>query len=202
MNRFSVPEDHGLSCEVSTRLLEDPRASELDRRRSRNHQRFCPECASLADIATELSASDILLRASEGNPAQKVTSTSKRGKTVRRSLLAVTATVQAFISIPWTFGANPLANLLGHPAAEHLTRDGTLGILLAVAGLVTVWRSRYAFAMLGVGATIVLLQLGAGAVDERSLAVGIHFELIHSLTLAVAALIAVTAWRRDSAPIT
>ncbi len=115
-------------------------------------------------------------------------------------VLCLLALMQGALSIPWAFGRNPIGTVLGDVAPQHLTRDGTLGVLIAVAGVVTAWRPRYAFAMLGVCAAIVILQLGAGAVDEHTSAVALHFELVHVLAIGIAGFIAFIAWKRDPVP--
>ena len=180
------------ACTQSARVLLDDRADELSRRRARAHQQTCPLCAWTIDIADEgLDPSLVLQRLAERRP---------RARTWLRMVLGTVAMVHGVVSFPWVFGYNPLGWLLGSAPDGHLTRDGTLGVLVAVAGVVTAWIPRYAYPMLCVCGAIVALQLGGGLVDSNDPHVGLHFEKVHLVALLIAALVAVVAFRRNREP--
>lgn len=121
--------------------------------------------------------------------------------TALRAGLGVVSAIQLVLSIPWLLGTNPWTALLGQVPDSHLTRDGAIGVVTATAGLVTVWRSRYAFAMLAIAAVGLAMQVLGGAVDA-DLGAGFEagFEAVHVVALVIAVLVLVTAVRRDRAP--
>jgi hypothetical protein len=182
------------TCAIASRVLLNPDASVFEQRRAVAHQQSCPLCASMADIASDLSSErdvhfpdQVLGRLSRVRPAPS---------RLACALLALMAVAQGVFSLPWVLGHNPLGRFIGTATPEHLTRDGALGVLVSVAGIVTAWRPRYSYAMLAVCGAIVVLQLGAGAVDEHGSAVGLHFEIIHVLALAIASAVGLIAFRR------
>jgi hypothetical protein len=183
------------ACADAARVLLDERSDdELARRRAISHLESCPLCASTLDLADELTTG----RNSQPSPEvlRQLAAIRVQNGFQTRILLAVLVVVQAIFSVPWAFGMNPFGAMLGHAGSEHLARDGTLGILIAVVGAVTAWRTRYAFAMLAVCATIVLMQLAGGIIDEHHRTVGFDFEAVHIVALLIAGLIAFIAFRR------
>lgn len=114
-----------------------------------------------------------------------------------RAALGVVSVIQLVLSIPWLLGANPWTALLGRMPDSHLTRDGAIGVVTATAGLVTVWRTRYALAMLAIAAVGLVMQVLGGAVDAD---VGTSFEAVHVVALIIAVLVLTIAARRDRAP--
>jgi hypothetical protein len=179
-------------CAVAARVLLDLGSSDLARRRAQAHQRSCPVCASLSEVADDLGG--------EGGDAalvfSRLASARPRAAVHSRWFLGAMSAGQTLLSVPWVFGFNPLGRVLGGAAGAHLARDGTLGVLIGVAGLITAWRPRYAYAMLGVCGAIVLMQIGGGIVDEHADTVGSHFEAVHLLALGIATFIAMIAFRR------
>ena len=103
------------------------------------------------------------------------------------------------LALPWLVGADPLG-LLGNVSASHLTRDGALGLVTAVAGLLTAWRPRYALAAALVSATALTAQIATALIDEHYRRVSFLAEGVHGLTVIVTVLV---AWlSRPLAPIT
>lgn len=111
-----------------------------------------------------------------------------------RAGLGVVSVIQLVLSVPWLVGSNPWTAFLGQVPDSHLTRDGAIGVVTATAGLVTVWRSRYAFAMLAIAAVGLVMQVLGGAVDAD---VGTSFEAVHVVALVIAVLVLTIAARRD-----
>lgn len=215
-------------CGQAARVLLDPDADELSRRRARVHQASCPACASSLDLFdhsvpadAQVHAPDRVLRVArvdllredvgvvdngrdEGRRDDRETSAVlEQLATVRpysgmrwRVALGLLALVQGLVSLPWVFGFNPLGSVLGRPENAHLTRDGTLGVLIAVAGIVTAWRPRHAYVMLLVSGAIIALQFSGGIVDRTDDHVALHFEAVHIVALVIALLIGVSAFRR------
>jgi hypothetical protein len=181
-------------CADAARVLLNERSDELARRRAIGHQESCPLCASTLDLADELTTGP----SSQPSPEVlgQLAAIRQQNGFQTRIPLAVLALVQAIFSVPWAFGMNPFGAMLGHAGSEHLARDGTLGILIAVVGAVTAWRTRYAFAMLAVCATIVFMQLAGGIIDEHRRAVEFDFEAVHIVAVLIAGLIGFIAFRR------
>ncbi len=185
-------------CEEANIVLRDPRADELSRRRAQAHQSGCPLCLAEGvqrrDMADVADVADVADRAVTSSPARLI----RPGvaKPATRALLLGLSAVQFGLAAPWLFGTNPYASLFGVVSDEHLTRDGALGVTMAVAGLLTAWRPRYSFAMLAVVGAVVLMQLGAGIADLGASG-HTHFERVHILEAVLAALIVLTATTRD-----
>jgi heme A synthase len=80
-------------------------------------------------------------------------------------------------------------------SAEHLTRDGALGVIAGFAALFVLVRRNYARAMTAVVAAGVLLQILLGIIDDHDHHVEISFELLHVLIIGILVLL-VLAWPR------
>ena len=185
-------------CDDARLTLRNPGADDLSRRRATAHQSSCVACSSLNDV-------DMRLKRLVGNTETSTLPIALAAHRPRiskptRILLAVAALVQATIAGPWLIGLNPLSSLLGRATPEHLTRDGALGMVIAVAGVVTVWRARYSFAMLGLCGAVVLMQTLGTLVDGHDGDVGVSFEKVHAIALAIVGLVVLTAMRRERVP--
>lgn len=176
----------------AARVLLDPDADELAQRRARSHQSTCPLSASSLDLFDD----DIDDEHDTAAVLEQLATVRPYSGMSWRIILGVLAGVQGIVSLPWVFGFNPLGSVLGHAENAHLTRDGTLGVLIAVAGIVTAWRPRHAYVMLLVSGAIVAIQFGGGIVDRTDDHVAWHFEAVHLVALVIAVLIAVSAFRR------
>lgn len=106
-----------------------------------------------------------------------------------RWVLAIVASVQLLVALPWLVGADPLG-LMGDATASHLTRDGALGLAIATAGLVTAWRPRYAVAATLVALALFVAQVITAVIDGHQDRVSLLVEAVHVSTLMVTALVA------------
>jgi hypothetical protein len=108
---------------------------------------------------------------------------------VLRVAVAVLSVVQAVMVIPWIVGRDPW-NLLDTMTEEHLTRDGALGLAVAAAGVLTVWRWRWAVPCFAIAAVATIAQAVAAAFDD-DLAGGASTELVHIPSVVLTCLIGV-----------
>jgi hypothetical protein len=115
---------------------------------------------------------------------------------ITRWALVVLSTAQLLLALPWLVGLNPLAVIGAEVDPSHLTRDGALGLLVAVAGLTVAARPRYGVPALMIASAGIVAQVVAGAIDEDRAHVHASFELTHLLALAVVALMAIIAGSR------
>jgi len=161
--------------------------SDADIRRAQLHAARCPRCAVVLD--DDEAADRVLanLRAHRPSPS-----------TALRVILAVVATAQLVVAAPWLFGTS----LVPHRdvAISHLTRDGALGLAIAVLGLLVVWRPRYAVTALIAGTAVLIAQSATSVFDEQGEAVPLVFEFTHLLVIGVLALVGVVATQRAPAP--
>ncbi len=97
--------------------------------------------------------------------------------------------VHLALALPWLIGTDPLG-LLGTASASHLTRDGALGLVTAVAGLLTAWRPRYALAAVLVSGTALTAQIATALIDEHYRRVSLLAEGVHAITVIVTILVA------------
>lgn len=187
-------------CDEATAALADPTADDLARRRAVTHRRTCRACEEERRVDAYLQR----IAVDTGPSADDVLSSLQRHRPVvsraMRIALGVGSMLQATIAGPWLLGANPFRALLGNASPEHLTRDGAIGFIIAVAGLVTAWRARYAFAMLGLCGAVVVMQALGGLVDDRHGNVAVSFEKVHALALLIVGLIVVVALHRERVP--
>jgi len=168
-----------LSCrDAMTLLLADADAVPAeDLRRARVHAARCPACASALD--------------DPGAPARVGDALAPRHPGSTRALrvvLAVVATAQLVVALPWLFGVSLVP---GDVAVAHLTRDGALGLAIGVLGLLVVWRPRYAVVALMVGCVVFLVQSTTMVFDEQGNSVSLAFEITHLLVFANLALIGI-----------
>jgi hypothetical protein len=186
-------------CELAVAVLRDPHADELARRRAVAHLDSCLLCR--AERGERSSDPRSSVEASTVETDQHGSLAGLRLPKQRRServVLAGLSGVQFALAVPWLFGANPFDQYLGSVATDHLARDGALGATMAVAGLVSTWRPRYAFPMLTLVVAVVVMQIAGGVKDLQS--GHLHFELVHALEAAIAVLIVRAARQRDLVP--
>ncbi len=185
-------------CETARLTLKRVDANEFEHRRARMHQQSCERCSSEQSVDMMLSTLTSENPDAAARVQAQLSMKRPRRSTAIVALLGTCSTLQALIALPWLVGANPFRNVLGVASSEHLTRDGALGIVVAVAGFVVAWRPRYAFAMLAlVGATAGMQILG-GFVDAPTSHSHVPFEFVHVLALVIAVLIVYVAIRRDT----
>jgi hypothetical protein len=105
---------------------------------------------------------------------------------------AVLAGVQLVIVLPWLVGSDPW-DLLSDSSAAHTTRDGSLGLVIAAAALLTVWRARWALPCFLVASLALVAQAVAGLVDTGSVMSDATAEIIHLPSVVLTCLIGLAA---------
>lgn len=110
-----------------------------------------------------------------------------------RGLVAVLAVVQMAVVLPWLVDADPFG-LLGGSTSSHLTRDGALGLAVAVAGLMAAGRPRWATPCFLLGSAALVAQALAGLFDSAS-AGGGGTELVHVPSVILTCLIGLSGIR-------
>lgn len=103
--------------------------------------------------------------------------------------LLVAALVQIVLAVPWLVGADP-SGLLGDAYPSHLTRDGALGLVIAIAALVVAWRPHHSLAAFIAGASVLALQLSTGLIDGHLHRVVLWVEITHLPTVIIVVLLA------------
>lgn len=112
---------------------------------------------------------------------------------VVRVLVAVLAAAQLAVVLPWLVDADPFG-LLGSSTSSHLTRDGALGLVVAVAGLMAAWRPRWAVPCFLLGSAALVAQALAGLFDSASSGGG-GTELVHVPSVILTCLIGLSGIR-------
>lgn len=110
-----------------------------------------------------------------------------------RMAVALLSVVQGVMVIPWIVGRDPW-KLLDTMTEEHLTRDGALGLAVAAAGVLTVWRWRWAVPCFAIASVATIAQAVAAAFDD-DLTGGASTELVHIPSVVLTCLIGVTNLR-------
>lgn len=110
-----------------------------------------------------------------------------------RALVAVLALAQLAVVLPWLVDADPFG-LLGSSPASHLTRDGALGLAVAVAGMMTAWRPRWAMPCFLLGSAALVAQTVAGLFDAHSSGGG-GTELVHLPSVVLTCLVGLSGIR-------
>ncbi len=110
-----------------------------------------------------------------------------------RALVAVLSVAQLAVVVPWLVDADPFG-LLGSSSASHLTRDGALGLAVAVAGLMAAWRPRWAVPCFLLGSAALVAQALAGLFDSTSAGSG-GTELVHVPSVILTCLIGLSGIR-------
>lgn len=110
-----------------------------------------------------------------------------------RGLVAVLSVLQLAVVVPWLVDADPFG-LLGRSTASHLTRDGALGLAVAVAGLMAAWRPRWAVPCFLLGSATLVAQALAGLFDSTSAGSG-GTELVHVPSVILTCLIGLSGIR-------
>jgi len=164
-------------------LLDGPTASDAGRyRRARAHASACSQCASSYDDPE--ASRRVLDHAPPALPGLPP---------VLRGVVLGLATLQLVLACPWLFGASVVPD--HNVAIAHLTRDGALGLVVACAAIVAAWRPRYLVSALLVGSVALVAQFASGLVDQQDRAVSAGFELTHTLSFAILALLAYASAR-------
>ncbi len=109
-----------------------------------------------------------------------------------RLTVAALAALQLVAVVPWFVGHDPIG-LLGDSNTAHLTRDGALGLVVAIAALLAAWRPHWARPSFAISSAAVVAQAAAGALDTTAATGG--NELIHLPSVALACLTGALAIR-------
>ena len=110
-----------------------------------------------------------------------------------RVLVAVLAVAQLAVVLPWLVDHDPFG-LLSTSTASHLARDGTVGLAVAAAALLTAWRPRWALPCFLL-ASVALVAQTLAAVFDSSITSGGGSELVHVPTVALTCLIGLSGIR-------
>ena len=103
----------------------------------------------------------------------------RRTSWLGRLVLAGISAVQLFLAVPWLFGSSPL---FGAKTADlRLTRDGALGISLALSCLAVAWRTRLASLTLPLVFLLMVVQTAFAFIDYFAERVTSGFEWVHLL---------------------
>lgn len=94
--------------------------------------------------------------------------------------LLILGTFQAFMAIPWLVGSDPFGFLGSAAPATHTTRDGVVGLVVAVAAILAAVRPRWARPAFLISASVIVAQAVAGVIDESIAETGPP-EAIHLL---------------------
>ena len=178
-----------MSCERALAILAGGGERRRDERlRARLHASRCPRCSSLYGAAGQLGLPPVL----DGGFAQAAA--------WLRVGLVVVAGVQLVLAGPWLLGHSVIPD--PHVGVAHLTRDGALGFVIAIVGLLTAWRPRYVHSTLVVAVLVLVLQVVSGLTDHDATSASGSFEFIHVLVLVIfCAMFAVAAdLRRRATP--
>jgi len=151
---------------------------------ARRHVEDCPVCADQLDRPG--TAEQVLARLAQIRPAP--------GRPLRAVLLVV-ASLQIAVAMPLLFGVDPFG-FAGAVSAEHLARDGALGLVVGVAGILVSHRPKIGTAMVGVCIAAALAQAAFTAIDTQDGQVHASFETVHLLMVGTVLLIVLTAVRR------
>lgn len=103
---------------------------------------------------------------------------------LRLSLVAL-CLAQLALVLPWLVGSDPF-DLLGDSSA-HVARDGSFGVVVAVAGLLAAWRPRWAVPAFVVASIALIAQTVAGVVDSS--AQDVANEYVHLPAVVITCLI-------------
>lgn len=114
-----------------------------------------------------------------------------RGRTLSRAFLAIIGLVQLSLALPWLVGHDSWWGTSHEAADLHLTRDGMIALVIAVAALASSWSRRFAWFSFLPTVLAVVIQFGATFYDHSDANVDLRFEWIHLLGLCVVVLLAI-----------
>lgn len=110
--------------------------------------------------------------------------------------LVILSMAQMVLVSPWLVGLDPWG-LLGSTSDGHVTRDGTLGLVVAAAGLVVAGRPRWAAPVFLLAGLAVVVQAVTGLFDVVEVDSGsgstLAGEVIHLPSILIVCLIGLAA---------
>lgn len=110
-----------------------------------------------------------------------------------RVMVAVLALAQTVVVIPWFVGSDPWGLLEGS-GADHLTRDGAIGLVVSVAAVLAAWRPHWAMPSFAVASIAVIAQTVATVAEDSSDGLGAG-EFIHLPSVVLTCLIGASGIR-------
>jgi len=166
-------DDLAMTCEsaaLSLLLGEDPIAVD----RAKRHQSTCPICG----VAARPEVPERLRHALPSPPRWLIW------------VLIVLGVAHAIVAIPWMIGSDPFGLLGDSVPPTHATRDGAIGIVIAVAAIMAALRPRWARPGFLIASAALIAQAGAGLADSSIADTGAS-EVVHLLSVVLAALLGV-----------
>lgn len=109
---------------------------------------------------------------------------------VGRVVLGALSVTQFALALPWLFGSQGFWTT-GEATSEHLTRDGALGVVFAVAGIVVALDVARAFFALPLVFVVMCIQTFFGVFDHHHENTFATFEIVHLIGAAIGVGIAV-----------
>lgn len=170
-----------LTCERARELVLMDLAPADDVAAARRHLLECPACAS----ATADDIDDSTMRAM----APHTTTT----PLVRRALLVVSL-LQTIIAVPWIFGVAFLWIGDSADSVAHITRDGVIGFVIGMVGMLVALRPALAYFAVSVCVIQVGVQVVTIGFDVVDNDVSPTFEMLHLLAVVIAVLVARVAF--------
>jgi hypothetical protein len=171
-----------ISCARAVSLVLSQVGDAAEIAAAREHVLHCPACASTLDSGQQ-----------ESRLLSRLTSLAGP-RPVLALTLAVLGTLQVALALPWVFGATPLWDGGSGTAPAHLTRDGTIGLVVGLAAVSVARNARLAYFALPVCSVLSVLHVITYFSDRSRSDVAARFETVHLLTFAVTVLIAFIAF--------
>ena len=110
---------------------------------------------------------------------------------ILRVAIVALAVVQLALVLPWLVDTDPFG-LLDSSSGSHLTRDGSLGLVVAVVSLLTAWRPRWALPCFIIGSLALIAQAVAGLFDDSIAGTGAS-EFVHLPSIVLTCLVGLAA---------
>jgi hypothetical protein len=110
-----------------------------------------------------------------------------------RAALAVLGLAQAFLVAPWLVGSDPF-DLLAASSSGHMSRDGSFGLMVACAALLTAWRPHWAVPSFAIASVALVAQTASAFIDEVGGLVAAN-EFIHLPSVVITCLVGLSAVR-------
>ena len=167
-----------MDCVEAQHTLLAPLASSDNRVAAREHVLSCALCSTKLDV--DKYEESLILQ------LQRRTD----GQLLLRATLMLLAVAHVSLSVPWLLGMNSWWDPTRDAAVQHLTRDGVIALVFAVAAALSAASRRLAWFSLVPSLIAATLQVTAGIYDYNVDHTGAWFEAIHLLGVVTTVLIA------------
>lgn len=151
---------------------------------ARHHIRSCPSCSG-------------------GHGANRGSEVLRhvKGRNLSRVALGLLGALQLTLALPWLMGIESWWGTHAGVAALHLSRDGMISLVLALAALVGAFSRRLAWFSISPAVVTVVVQILTSILDHHNDDVTFSFEWIHLIGVLVVLLLMleVRPIRTDSA---